>query len=437
MSQQFEGDYSLNSIKLYPVVKNGYGDAIDIKELIGEITLKESILSASLYCSVVVKDIDQNLIGSLPLMGQEKIEIKVSAGESAWTLNFYVYSIDGRTMQEKNQAYILHCCSLEALLNESRRISERLDGVKSEEFLEEKIAEISNKKFFKDPSLHNFNMYVPNWRLFDTAVWFRTRTVATEHKDSIGYLFWEGFDGYHFKSIDTLIKKTPYPNTNKKYSFAQGNTPSSGDKFRITKYASPKAFNVFDDARSGSFSHDACYLDINHRTYRIFRTTADDFWEESQHLGDLKPYRSDGPVDFSKGAGRMIYRPTTINTFGTWKSDQPLDDTDNVDEANKMYEKAIYRFYFLEYNKLDVAVPGDLDVRAGNIISITMPSPSKSDSGDIRSDSRLSGKYLVNSVTHTLNRDKLSTRITLTRDSFGGKTITDSKSETQQVNIGQ
>ena len=47
------------------------------------------------------------------------------------------------------------------------------------------------------------------------------------------------------------------------------------------------------------------------------------------------------------------------------------------------------------------------------------------------------GKYLVNSVTHTLNRDKLSTRITLTRDSFGGKNISDIKSETKQVNIGK
>ena len=69
----------------------------------------------------------------------------------------------------------------------------------------------------------------------------------------------------------------------------------------------------------------------------------------------------------------MVYRPTTINTFGKWKEDQEIGETENIDEPNKMYEKAIYRFYFLEYNKLDVAVPGDLDVRAGNLIDITMP----------------------------------------------------------------
>ena len=114
-------------------------------------------------------------------------------------------------MQEKNQAYVLHCCSLEALVNESRRYAERLDGVKAEEFIEEKLAEISKKKFYKHESLHNFDMYMPNWRLFDAAIWFRSRTVAAAHKDSVGYLFWEGFDGYHFQSIDELIKQDPYP----------------------------------------------------------------------------------------------------------------------------------------------------------------------------------------------------------------------------------
>jgi len=436
MSQTFEGDFSLKSIKLYPVVKNGYGDAIDIKQLIGEITFKESVLATSLYCTVVLQDIEENLIGNLPLMGQERIEIKVSGGATLWTLNFYVYSIDGRTMQEKNQVYVLHCCSYEALRNESFRVSERLDGVKAHEFIEEKLKIISKKKLKYDESLHKFDMYIPNWRFFDTAIWFRSRTVSVGHKDSVGYLFWEGFDGYHFKSIDGLIKQTQYPNVSTKYAFAQGNTPSSGSKYRIIKYASPKAFNVFDDARSGSFSHDACYIDINNRTYRMFRTTADEFWDDSKHLGDLKPYRSDGPVDFSKGSSRLVYRPTTINTFGKWNENQDTSQKNNIDEANKVFEKSIYRFYFMEYNKLEVAVPGDLDIRAGNIIEVSVPSPSKSDNNEVKKDSRLSGKYLVNSVTHSINRDKLSTRITLTRDSFGGKNISDKKSEEKQVNVG-
>lgn len=437
MSQEFEGDFSLKNITLYPIVDSNYGSSIDIKELVAEITIKESVLSASLYCSVVLQDIGQNLIGTVPIMGQERINIKVDTGGKQYTFDFYVYKIDGRTMQEKNQAYILHCCSLEALKNESFRITERLDGVKAHEFIQDKLSQITRKKLYFDESLHKFDMYVPNWRFFDTAIWFRPRTVAVSHKDSVGYLFWEGFNGFNFKSIDTLFEQTQYPNVNTKYSFAQGNTPNQQTKYRIVRYGSPRAFDIFEDARNGAFSHDACYIDINHRKFRVFRTTADDFWDESKHLGKLKPYRTRGHVRFDKGFSRMVYRPTTINTFGEWKKDQSTSDLDMVDEANKVYEKSLYRFYFMQYNTLDIAVPGDLDLHAGSVIDISIPSPSTSGTDNsVTQDDRISGKYLVNSISHILNRDKLRTRVTLTRDSFGGKNISDDKASKQQVNLG-
>ena len=437
--QNFEGDFELRTLKLYPVVQNSYGNSIDIKDIVGEITLKESVLSASLYCSIVVKDIEENLISKLPMMGQERIEMVVRAGSKQIKQDFYVYNIDGRVMKEKNQGYVLHCCSLEALKNESQRIVKRLDGVKAHEFVEENLRTITNKKINVEESLHKFDMYIPNWRLFDTCAWFRTRTVATAHKDSVGYLFWESFDGFNFKSVDTLFDQDPYPNKSTRYGFAQGNTDLSESKFRIINYASPKVFNVFDDARSGSFAHDAIYIDPNHRTARIFRTTADDFWSKSKHLGGLKPYRSGGNsedlVDFSRGSGRVVYRPSTINTFGKWNKDQPIGDRDMVDESNKIFEKSIYRFYFMQYNTLDIAVPGDLDVRAGNLIDVDIPEP-RVNKDAVKKDKRISGKYLVNSITHVLNRDKLSTRITLTRDSFGGTNIADDKRTEKQVTIG-
>ena len=80
-TQSFEGDFRLRSIKLYPVTNNTVGKAIDLKDLVGEITLKESVLSASLYCNIVLKDIEENLISKLPLMGQERIELVISAGQ--------------------------------------------------------------------------------------------------------------------------------------------------------------------------------------------------------------------------------------------------------------------------------------------------------------------------------------------------------------------
>ena len=437
MSQQFEGDFKLKSITITPVAKGTEysGTSVDLKEMIAEINIKESVLSASLYCNIVVQDIAKNLIETMPIMGQEKIKLQIASDSKTYTLDFYVYSVDGRTMMEKNQVYILHCCSLEALQNETYRICERLDGVKAHEFVQDRLAIFSEKNLNYDESLHNFDMYVPNWRFFDTCAWMRPRTVAVAHKDSVGYLFWEGFEKFNFKSVDTLFDQTPYPNNNTHYSYAQANVATDDTKHRILKYASPKAFNIFDDHRAGGYVHDSCYVDINTRSYRIFQTTADDFWNDSVHLGDLKPYRSDGPVNFTKGSGRLLYRPTTINTFGKWNDDQDITEDEFVDQKNKMYEKALYRLYFMEYNKLDIAIPGDLDLRAGSIINVSIPSPSV-DMSNVKEDKRLSGRYLVNSVSHVLNRDKLKTRITLTRDSYGGRSLPDGSRSRRQVNLG-
>ena len=90
-------------------------------------------------------------------------------------------------------------------------------------------------------TLHKFDMYVANWRFFDACAWFRPRTVASAHKDSVGYLFWEGFDQYNFKSVDTLFNQTPYPANNIKYAYAQANATISDTQRRIKKICITKS----------------------------------------------------------------------------------------------------------------------------------------------------------------------------------------------------
>lgn len=448
MQAKFSGDFSLTSVKLFPIVIDGTASKdkyLDIKELVQEISIYESVISASLYCQIVITDIGENLISSLPLMGQERIEFKISSPSGEYELNFYIYKIDGRVMKEKNQAYVMHLVSLEALNNESTRIMERIDGIKSHEYIKQKMtvatsngSVFTKKKIEVDESLYPFNMYVPNWRLFDTAIWMSRRSVATAHKNSVGYLFYETIDGYKFKSIDTLFRQTPYPNNEIKYTFAQANTGAKGttqNDYRILNYSSPKAFDIFDDLRNGAFCHRSVYVDINNRIYRVFNTNAAKYWNDMQHLETTKPFRMDSQDQVLQFPTRIIYRPTTISTFG-WKEVDGTEDK-NIDQVNKTYEKSIYRYYFLEYNKLEISIPGDLKIRAGNTIRVSIPSPKREADGTVSEDKRISGKYLVHSVRHTiLNRTELRTTVTLTRDSFGGNNIPDVVPSSGQSNLG-
>ena len=449
MKQHFAGDFSLKEVRLYPVldVKNIAAGKkyLDVKELVQEITLYESVISTSLCCQLIIQDIGNNLIGELPLVGQERIEIIISTKYANYNLNFYIHKIDGRVMQEKNQVYVIHCVSKEALMNEYTRLRERVDGKKAESFLKEKIKLISTKPFEKniDDTLYQFDMYVPNWRLFDTAIWMSRRAVPSKYKDSVGYLFYETIDGFNFKSLDVLFNADTYPNKNTKYTFIQGNTSASGteaNNYRIMNYSSPKAFDIFEDLRNGAFCHNSIYVDINNRSYQNFITNASEYWDNMAHLNKSKPFpvvdkNINNPDNLLANPTRLIYRPTTISTFN-WKQldAEQIETKNNIDEVNKNFEKTIYRYYFLEYSKLEISIPGDLKLRAGNVINISIPSPKRDSSNKVIEDTRISGKYLVHSIKHTiLNRTELRTTVTLTRDSFGGNNINNIKVSTGET----
>lgn len=439
MANTFPGDFSLKEVNLYP----HFSGKLDIKPIVGEITLYESVLAASLQCTLVIQDIGENLINNLPLLGEERIEIIIQSNNIFYNLNYYIYKIDARTMREKNQSYVITCVSVEALRNENFRICERVDGKKSEDIVKEILAKsnfTTKPVRTPDSTVYPFNMYIPNWRPFDTIIWLARRSVPEYKSDSIGYLFYETFDGFFYRSIDVMFDQPRYPNENVKYIYFQGNQNSQGididERYRVNNYSSPKAFDIYDDLRRGAFAHECIYVDINNRSYRVFRTTADEFWDNSSHLEKVKPYKTEteGAVELLKRGSRFIYRPSTISTWGAWNENQNTTGTNNIDPVNKNFEKAFYRYYFLEYNQVEISVPGDLENRCGNVIYLSIPSAKKNSDGSIIEDERISGRYLVNSVKHSIiNRSELRTTITLTRDSFGGRPVPDSKQGGGQI----
>ena len=439
MANQFSGDFSLKEVTLYSVYNT---NPTDIKNLVLEINLYESVMSSALQAEILIQDIGQNLISSMPIVGQERINIKISSRSKLYDLNYYIYKIDARTIIEKDQTYIMHAVSIEGLRNENFRICERIDGKNSETVIEDVLRRnsFSTKPFVKDTSVFPFDMYVPNWRVFDLFNWLSTRSVPDYKKDSIGFYFYETFEGYRFKSIDKLIDQTQYPAPDISYKYSQANatttSTSAADRYRIMNFNFPKVFDVYDDLRAGAFCHQAIYLDVNRATYRVFKTNADEFWDKSSHLEKAKPYLSNGQLQMLDRGSRFIYRPSTISTFGDWDNNQSDAEKDNIDDMNKNFEKAFYRYYFMQYNTIDIAVPGDLENRAGNVISIDIPSPAESSSTSVKPDKRASGRYLVTSIKHTiLNRSELRTNITLSRDSYGGSPMPDTKRSENRTNL--
>ena len=82
---QFAGDYKLDNV----IVHSASG-SIDIKDLLLELNVYESIHSSNLYGNVTMMD-SANHVQNMPIIGQEDIEFTVQTDEDTGTLDFTTF----------------------------------------------------------------------------------------------------------------------------------------------------------------------------------------------------------------------------------------------------------------------------------------------------------------------------------------------------------
>src|SRR6056300_1824791 len=174
---QEPGDFSLSNVYLYSY-RQGGGDGpygIEIKSLISEINIFESISAKAITGNIVLAD-GYDVVEDLPLTGLERIEFTFSTPSVISNTSYdftsksgspmYIYKIENRKrVNQSAQVYVLHFCSKEMYFNEKVRVNQALDGttdsiirkfVKGRDFLN------SKKKLFLEPS-KTLNKYVfPN-----------------------------------------------------------------------------------------------------------------------------------------------------------------------------------------------------------------------------------------------------------------------------------
>ena len=84
--------------------------------------------------------------------------------------------------------------------------------------------------------------------------------------------------------------------------------------------------------------------------------------------------------------------------------------------------KDVFMQSAMRYNKLftvvvTIKIPGDLSLRAGELVKIDLPSQTTEKTE--RPDKELSGTYMISDICHHLSSDSCLTKMRLVRDSFG------------------
>lgn len=263
------------------------------------INIYESMDLGTMVAELFVIDTAINLIATAPIVGTETVEIEMvspNISDKSYKWNFVIYAIRNRVVSKNVQVYVLDCFSVEALRNETLRVSNTMTGP-ADTLVKQILSEvIETKKDYKtniEACAYPIK-YIPSLqRPFDVIDSFLHRSISKNSSNSIGststssiatssgttsdvaggqtaaataksattisgsagYKFFETYDGYVFKSIDLLMKENVNKHKEYVYGMAQDNqSTSEKNSYLILNYSFGSQENILQKMRTGVYS---------------------------------------------------------------------------------------------------------------------------------------------------------------------------------------
>lgn len=413
------------------------GKTVDIKLGTASIDYYEDIFSPTITAKIVVsntgdtiKDSNDKLTSiydGLPLRGKEKVFMKIAGNSSTNPgLDFatrdclYVSSISNVIKETQRETFVLNLVSREAITNETARVSRkfptssRIDtSVRAilQEYLNTdrigKIDETSNRYGFIG------NLKKP----FTILVWLASKAVPeiSKNDSSAGFVFYQTVDGFQFRSLDKMIIESPKAT----YTYTDVNKSSieRNNDFNILKYNITKNQNLLEKLRSGTYSS-SC-ITFNPYTFKITPPSkasfnSEDNIKETKNLGQpIKvPDLSGISNRKSPGMGDRIF----CSFVDVGSLDKEVSTEKNA-EPEKYQSQSIMKYNIMFTQVLNMTVPSNTNLRAGDIIECLFPKISREKGAEFDEDQ--SGLYMIKELCHHFDTDGSYTSMMLIRDAFG------------------
>lgn len=464
-------NYNLDKIEIYSVENEKY----NISDLMVELHIYESILSPYMTGSLVLADSGANVIGNLPIQGMERIVISISTSidkDTKYEYDFRVYSVQNRVVNGKMQLYDLKLITYEGLQNEALRVGKKLEGY-GQEIVEDIMTNIfkTRKDLDFEPCKYKMKFIPSNKRPFDLIFSMSSKCISSTANPSAtpapsttassttsstsggsstpnvssntvgkltgtaGYLFFETYDGFKFKSVDKLSSIAgPYGGDPIKgrFQYAPANTDNSNltsTANRILDYSYDNEIDIFKKLRLGTYSSLIVFFNPGTGTYEEYVYSLNDTYSSMVHMGSADK--------IPKGQKELAEYPTRImtqfidhenfyNEEGT-ASPEARDGSSKPSpfpDWKKFYmAQSIGRMSLLRNQVLNITIPCNLSLRAGDKIEALLPNMSSQQERTTKKyDEEHSGVYLIQDISYTFKRlegSQGTTTMKVVRDSYG------------------
>ena len=418
---QFAGDYRLGPIVLYSP-----SDPIDLRPLMLELNLYESVHSPNMYGNLVIRD-SANHKQNAPIIGQEELEFELSLPDNetidVTKYRMRVYKIDSITeTAEREQVYTLHFITKEAFRNTRTTIKSAHEGP-SDVIFARIMRDIigTNKQLNIERARTNFKLLGNNMRPYDYLRMLARRTTSTQF-ESTGYLFYENHRGIHFRSWESLTQEGDRNKPVKEEYFV---TPKGDvvnpeeDMKKVNSYEVIRAQDTLAGHASGLFGSKH-YL-YNRHTKELSITSSNyktKFNKRNTIENRGFALYPDNPEEES-GKTYADFTDARIFTSSQDKSLHTQSATDEKDYSNNESSLQDRLHDTLDHDqiRLKVSVPGNTNLAAGDLIQLNIPSyESINVATDRIYDLYLSGRYILTEVVHSVNEVNYVTTFTCVRN---------------------
>ena len=419
---------------------------LEIGELVFGFTYYEDITKPFISANLNINDSGSNLIGSGsgPITGGELVEIDVEGPDNKdYSYTFKVYRVGDRINSGKIQNYNLGLISAEALDDPQTRIKKTLSG-RPDEIVRQVLNEEglnTAKQYIADPC-DNYKTIIPkNLTPFAICAKLQDQSIPTgaggkgdgEGAETVdgkysegtaGFFFFENFNGYNFRSIDSLmdLKGKMGLNNAGQDSTVKTFQDSAGLELDTTllDVHFTSEINLMQGLRTGAYALRCQYYNFSTGDYDESTYSAAKSWSKLAHLGS-----QDG---LTPGQQSLAKRPTRIVSAilddESYYSGQDPAATklDFKDRTPETLPQAISRNYLLNTQGLRVVVPGNLQLVVGDVVRVNLQNMSTQSDREIESvDQEHSGFYLVTALSRSYSTidKRVTTMLSLKRDSYG------------------
>ena len=384
----------------------------------------ESIESPSISMTISFIDIDQ-VIGRKGITGGEYVDLivkvddedaddfKILHNKQKMILN----SVRNMVTESNKQVATLEFVSVETLVNETARVNKKYTGNISDIVMELLVGDAkgiqTSKKLYgpvdeklgdenieKDRATNSYSFVGNLKRPFDTIQWLCPK--AQSATDDFGFLFYETLDGYHFRSIKSLLEQ---------HTVTYQQTDAQGISNKILQNNLNQTNDIGMNMRMGMYANQTIYIDIENQTLNTVKFKASDI--KLKRKATLPANIQDYPT-------RLMVR---VDDVGVAQVGAAKTDVQPKSELAKYQNKSYIRNNLLFSQSLSISIPLNTTLRVGFAINIKLPL--KQDTGDATVDSYgsdrsndPSGRYLIGELRHLIGGEKAETQLKLIRDVF-------------------